>query len=447
MTLFPQTLLWRSVLLIALLLVIAHVAWLEIFRVSEREPRARQVAQQIVSVVNLTRAALITSQPSKRLELLEELSKEEGIQVHNGHPGERVAPLPERPFLRLVETEIKRQLGARTQLATSRDGIPGAWVSFRIDEDDYWVFMPRSRLERTDPLRWVGWGALVLVLALAGAYLIVARINRPLRELTRAADEIGHGRTPPPVSETAGPAEIRTLARAFNQMGTDLKRLDDDRALLLAGVSHDLRTPLSRIRLGLEMMEDKGDTALKAGLVQDIEDIDAAISQFLDFARIAEGETVVPDGDLNAIARELCDRYARDGKAVTGRFEPLPPFALRPLAMQRLVANLVDNGLRHGGGEVHVSTATAGGKVLLEALDRGPGIPAGEAERMLQPFTRMNTARSGAGTGLGLAIVDRIARLHGGGVQLLARDGGGLRVRVELPLENKAEVESRKSKG
>jgi len=434
MTLFPRTLLWRSVLLIALLLAVSHLAWLEIFRVSEREPRARQVAQQIASVVNLTRAALITADPSRRIELLQELSQEEGIQVHIGDPGERIAPLPDRPFLRLVEREIKRQLGAGTQLASSRDGVRGAWVSFQIDEDSYWVFMPRSRLERADPLRWVGWGALVLALALLGAYLIVARINRPLRELARAADEIGRGRTPPPIAET-GPTEIRTLARAFNQMGTDLKRLDDERALLLAGVSHDLRTPLSRIRLGLEMLDEKGDAALKAGLVQDIEDIDAAINQFLDFARVTEGETLVTEGDLNAIARELRDRYARAGRDVAAQLAPLPPLPLRPVAIQRLIANLVENALRHGKGQVEIRTAVEPGKAVLEVLDRGPGIPAADAERMLQPFTRLNAARTGTGTGLGLAIVDRIARMHGGGVQLLARDGGGLRVRVELPLK------------
>jgi two-component system osmolarity sensor histidine kinase EnvZ len=434
MTLFPKTLLWRSVLLIALLLGLSHLAWLQIFRVTEREPRARQVAQQIVSAVNLTRAALITAQPSKRLELLDDLSTEEGIQVHVGVPGERVPPLPDRPFLKLVESEIKRQLGAGTQLALSRAGVRGAWVSFSIEGDEYWVYMPRSRLERVDPLRWVGWGALVLVFALLGAYLIVARINRPLRQLARAAGEIGRGRTPPPVAET-GPAEIRTLAGAFNRMATDLKRLDEERALLLAGVSHDLRTPLSRIRLGLEMIDEKSDPALKAGLVQDIEDIDAAINQFLDFARITEGEAVVPDGDLSAIARELCDRYARAGKAVAGHFADIPPFALRPLAIQRLIANLVDNALRHGGGPVEIETALEGGKAVLEVRDCGPGIPPGEAELMLQPFTRLDAARSGAGTGLGLAIVDRIARRHGGGVQLLPRDGGGLRARVELSLK------------
>ncbi|MBI3045240.1 MAG: HAMP domain-containing protein [Betaproteobacteria bacterium] len=435
MTLFPKTLLWRSVLLIALLLAVAHVAWLQIFRMTEREPRALQVAQQIASVVNLTRAALITADPSKRLLLLQDLSQEEGIQVYVGRPGEKVAPLPDRPFVQLVEREVRRQLGGETRLATTRDGIRGAWVSFRIDDDEYWVFLPRSRLERADPLRWVGWGVLVLALALAGAFLIVARINRPLRELTRAADEIGRGRTPQPVAES-GPTEIRTLARAFNRMSADLKRLDDDRALLLAGVSHDLRTPLSRIRLGLEMLEDKGDAALKAGVVQDIEDIDAAINQFLDFARVTEGEAVVPDGDLNAIARELRDRYARAGKDVAARLAPLPPLALRPIAIQRLIANLVDNALRHGKGEVEVVTASAGGRAVLEVLDRGPGIPPREAERLLQPFTRLDAARSGTGTGLGLAIVDRVARMHGGGVQLLAREGGGLRVRVELPLKN-----------
>ena len=434
MTLFPRTLLWRSVLLIALLLVIAHLAWLQIFRVSEREPRARQVARQIVSVVNLTRAALITAQPSKRLELLGELSREEGIQVYSGERGERIAPLSDQPFLRLVESEVRRQLGAETRLAASRNGVRGAWVSFRIDGDDYWVYLPRSRLERADPLRWVGWGALVLALALLGAYLIVARINRPLRELTGAAAEIGRGRTPPPVAET-GPSEIRTLAHAFNTMAADLKRLDEERAFLLAGVSHDLRTPLSRIRLGLEMLDGQGDAALKAGLVQDVADIDAAIGQFLDFARLAEGEAVFPEGDLNAIVREVCDRYTRSGKAVSTRLDALPPLALRPSAVQRLISNLVDNALRHGGPEVEVITRPENGRAVIEVLDRGPGIPPGETENMLQPFTRLDRARSTSGSGLGLAIVDRIARLHGGSVQLLAREGGGMRARVELPLK------------
>lgn len=439
MILWPRSLLWRSVLLIALLLIVAHFAWLQIFQISERGPRAHQYAQQIVSVVNLTRAALITAQPDKRLALLRELSQREDIQVYLAEPNETVSPLPDRPVPQLVAAELYERLGPETRLAFSRNGIRGVWVSFKIDGDEYWVMLPRSRLERNDPLLWIGWGVLVLLLALAGAYLIVARINRPLRELTRAAGQMGQGKMPPPVEES-GPSEIRTLSHAFNQMAADLKRLDDERALLLAGVSHDLRTPLARIRLGLEMLDDKEDAALKPGMIQDIEDIDAAISQFLDFARTAEAETALSATDLNALVNSVAERCRLSGSKVTLKLEPVPPLSLRPLAMQRLITNLIENAMRHGGGEVHVATGATADRAFVDVLDRGPGIPPDQAERMLQPFTRLDNARGGAGTGLGLAIVDRIARVHGGTVKLTPRHGGGLKARVEIPLDTESRI-------
>jgi two-component system osmolarity sensor histidine kinase EnvZ len=431
--LWPRTLLWRSVLLIAFLLSLAHIAWLQIFQVSEREPRARQVARQIVSVVNLTRAALITVDPTKRLELLRDLSQEEQVQVYLAGPNEKIAPLPDDPFLKLIEEELHRNLGAETKFAVAREGEPGVWVSFRI-EDEFWVRIPRARIEGQQPMQWIGWGAFVLLLALLGALLIVFRVNRPLSQLTRAAEAMGRGKVPAPIPET-GPSEISTLARAFNQMAADLKRMDDERALLLAGVSHDLRTPLSRIRLGLEMLQEKSDPALKDGMEKDIEDIDTAINQFLDFARVNEGEAVVTHGDLNAIVRSVCERQERAGRALKARLEPLPPLSLRPIAAQRMVANLVENALRYGGPQVDVATGVENGRAFVEVSDRGPGIPADQVERMLQPFTRLDSARSGAGTGLGLAIVDRIARMHEGDVKLLPREGGGLRARVELPIQ------------
>ena len=433
MTLWPRTLLWRSVLLIAAVLVVAHLAWLQIFRASEVEPRALQAAQQLVSVVNLTRAALVTAEPARRFALLDELAQREGIQVYAGNPGEAVPPLPERPFLRIMERQLRERLGPQTRLALEREGSSGFWVSFRIDNEEFWVSLPRSRIERNTSLRWIGWGALVLALAVIGAFLIVARINRPLRELTRAAEQLGRGATPARVTE-AGPDEIRTLAHAFNQMAADIQRQDDERALLLAGVSHDLRTPLSRIRLALEMLDDRGAANLKAGVAQDIEDIDGAIGQFLDFARPIDAEKVTDAADLNALAQAVVERYTRHGNTVRLRTAPLPQLRLRPQAMQRLLANLIDNALHHGGDAVEVVTGAGKSVVYLEVLDRGPGIPESAAQRMLQPFTRMNDARSTSGTGLGLAIVERIARLHGGTIRLLAREGGGLRVRVELPL-------------
>ena len=432
--LWPRSLLWRSVLLIAALLVLANLAWVQIFRAAERTPRVRQTAQQIASVVNITRWALITADPSKRFDLLSELSQSEGIQVYAAEPDDRIAPLPNRPFIQEVARELQRELGPATQVTLSRDGVRGVWVSFPIDREQYWVYMPRSRIERNEPLRWLGWGALVLILAMAGAYLIVSLINRPLRELTRATTQMGRGKTPQPVTES-GPSEIATLARSFNQMAHDLKRLDDERALLLAGVSHDLRTPLSRIRLAMEMMDDKGDADLRAGLVQDIEDIDGSIGQFLDFARLRDEEAAVQGSDLNALVKNAVARYARSNRSVRFQPGPVSPLALRPMAVQRLIANLIDNALRHGNGEVDVLTHEENGCAIAEVLDRGPGIPADAAERMLQPFTRLDAARGGSGTGLGLAIVDRIAGMHGGSVKLLPREGGGLRARVELPLQ------------
>ena len=431
--LYPRSLLWRTVLLLALLMVAGQLAWLQLFRVYEREPRALQAAQQIASVINLTRSALITADPAKRIDLLRDLAQQEGVQVYIAEPNEPVEPLPDPALAQLITAELQRRLGADTRLMGTRDGMRGVWVSFRIDDEEFWVKLPRERLERAEQLRWIGWGVLVLALSVIGAFVIVARINRPLRALTRAAEMIGRGQTPSPVTES-GPSEIRTLARAFNQMAADLRRIDEDRALLLAGVSHDLRTPLARIRLGVEMLAPQVDAKLREGIVQDIEDIDAVINQFLDFARVTNEKSAASDLDLNELVNSVLERYQLQGKPVSAQLGSVPRLQLKALAIQRLLTNLVDNALRHGSAEAQIVTGQSGGRAFVEVLDRGPGIPVAEAERMLQPFTRLDAARGGPGTGLGLAIVDRIARLHGGTAALTPREGGGLRARVEFPV-------------
>jgi len=204
---------------------------------------------------------------------------------------------------------VRRQLGEGTRFASERDGKPGLWLSFDIDDDEYWLRIPRGRVERQIALRWLGWGALALALSLLAAYFLVSRLSRPLRALAASAEEIGKGKTPEPVSES-GPEEIRTLSRAFNQMSTDLARLDADRALILAGVSHDLRTPLSRLRLGLEM--SGADPQLKDGMTADIEEMDRIINQFLDFARTDGGEAP-QHADLSAIAAEVASTTGATG--------------------------------------------------------------------------------------------------------------------------------------
>ena len=430
--LFPRTLLWRTFVLIAGLILLAVAAWFELFRFSEREPRARQTADLVASVVNLTRVALVTAQPDLRRELLLDLQEQEGIRIYPAEADERITPLTlDRPGTQIFAEEVRRQLGPDTQLAVERDGLPGFWVSFRIAGDEYWVMLPRERIERQAALRWLGWGAFVLVAALAGAWLIVFRLRRPLRALVGAAADVGRGRVPAPLEES-GPQEIQTVSRAFNQMTRDLARLEDDRALILAGVSHDLRTPLARLRLGLEMAD--ADAPLKGGMAADIDEMDCIIGQFLDFARAAGGEPAAPT-DLAALARDIAARYRDAGHALTEEIVAVPEVTVRPMAIRRLITNLVDNAIRHGEGDIRLRVAPASRAAVIEVLDRGPGIPADEVERLKQPFTRLETARSGkGGSGLGLAIVDRIARMHGGSFDLLPREGGGLVARVTFPL-------------
>ena len=237
----------------------------------------------------------------------------------------------------------------------------------------------------------------------------------------------------PPVPET-GPTEVREVARAFNQMKDDLRRQEKERATFLAGISHDLRTPLSRLRLETEMLGAKVEPGTQRAMVADLEDMNKIIDQFIDFARSEAAEPLAPI-DLTEVGRIAAERATRMGAAIQCELASLPKVMLRPLAIQRAVTNLIDNALKHGGGALVVRTARLPGAVAVSVLDRGPGIAPDQVERLKQPFTRRDNARSGqSGAGLGLAIVNRIATMHGGKLDLLSRPEGGLEARISFPL-------------
>jgi two-component system osmolarity sensor histidine kinase EnvZ len=214
-------------------------------------------------------------------------------------------------------------------------------------------------------------------------------------------------------------------------MAGDLASLERERATVLAGISHDLRTPLSRLRLGLEL--SGADRASFAAMTQDIDEIDAVIGQFLDYARGVNEERVA--GDLAVLLRDLAADYARRGRRVAAEVSEVPPLAFAPQALRRAIANLVENALRHAGEPVELRARSEGANAVVEVLDRGPGIPESEAERLKQPFTRLDASRAGTpGAGLGLAIVERIVRSHAGRFELAPRIGGGLCARIVLPV-------------
>ena len=425
-----MTLFARAFLLIALLIVAALLASLQIYRVYEREPRSRELAQQTVSTINLTRAALVNADPVLRRQLLIELNETEGLRVYPVTASEKTEPLPEDALLERVVQKVRGALREETRFAYSRDGEEGFWVSFFIDEDEFWVMLPRERFEPGFGLQWLGWLAAVIVLALVGAWFIASNIARPLAAMRRAAMRLGRGQPHEPLPEQ-GPREMRTVATAFNRMASNLEAMERERAMVLAGISHDLRTPLSRLRLALEM--SGADEHATDAMIADIDEIDAIIGQFLDFARGADEQK--EEHDIGEVVGELAEHYARIGKDVRLVHHPVKPFRFARMAVRRAVANLVDNALRYAGEPVEIELLARNPEVAIEVRDLGPGIPPQEVERLKRPFTRLDDSRSGVGgSGLGLAIVERTAQAHGGTLELVPRAPRGLVARLVLPV-------------
>jgi two-component system osmolarity sensor histidine kinase EnvZ len=435
LTFLPKTLLARGMLLIAFLLAIGQIASLQIFEYFEREPRAEATALQAVTVVNYTRASLIASQDNLRLALLSELTGKEGVRIYYADFMEEIEPLPADPFINMVAEKIRERLGIETIITVNHYGVQGLWVSFNIGQDDFWVVIPKLHVERRFPWQWLGWGALVLMLSLAGGYFIALRINRPLHLLMNAANRLRKGEQPEKLPEGSF-AELREVNDTFNKMADSLAELDAERTLILAGVSHDIRTPLARLRLSVEMLPDEACASLKNGMIQDIADMDNIIHQFLDFVKGVEGEPAQMV-DVNTLLQSVHDRQLRAGRDLVVQLASTYFIPIKPLAMQRLLDNLVGNAYAYGNGQVRIASKVTTEYVVISVFDNGPGIPETHVEKLLRPFERLDTARSNAGgSGLGLAIADRIAKLHQGKLELINRPEGGLEARLSIPIKS-----------
>lgn len=423
-------------LMIATLLIISIYGSLKIFDYFDREPRAEMAALQAVTIVNYTRASLIASHDNRRSALLSELSGREGVRVYAADFMEQIEPLPNDPFVQLLANKIRGRLGSETIITVNHYGIPGLWISFNVELDDFWVVIPKIQVDRPFPLHWLGWVALIGLLSLFGAYIAAARINRPLNLLAIAADKLRKGEPAPKLPEDSLD-ELREVNQTFNEMADALVRLDAERTLLLAGVSHDIRTPLARLRLAVEMLPEEEASQMKVGMIDDIADMDNIIHQFLDFVRGVEGEASSMV-DINDLLKSLAERQGRAGRQLEVKLGPSYSIPIRPLAMQRLLDNLVGNAYAYTKGEVVVESQITAEHIIISVLDRGPGIPPDQAERLLRPFERLDSARTKneGGSGLGLAICNRIAKLHRGSLALINRDDGGLEARLHLPIQN-----------
>ena len=229
-----------------------------------------------------------------------------------------------------------------------------------------------------------------------------------------------------------GTSEIMAVTQAFNHMSKGIKQLEDDRNLLMAGISHDLRTPLTRIRLASEMMQDQ-DAFLKEGIEIDIEDMNNIIDQFIDYLR-HDSKDKAEIGDLNALVDEVLNVERPSDRVITFHPSDCPKIPLRHVAVRRALANLVQNAIRYTSGDIDVFTGVENDYVFIIVSDNGAGIPEADIERLFQPFTQGDTARGTEGSGLGLAIIKRIVDTHGGSVVLSNKPEGGLQAKMSLPL-------------
>jgi len=434
MTLWPRSLFGRLVLLLVVVVALVAATTIVLFHRDRAALIARQFTDTKIVQLRAIRASLEGVDPLQQRDVVGRLAREHGVRIVPESQRPVIGARVPGPGMDELEERLRAALGEATQVRFAPRSKQ-LFVHLTAGNEGYWVGFPLPPVPADEwPTRALTWAGVIISLLLLAAFAFARYLARPLRELDVAVDLVGRGETPPPLPE-GGPSEIAAVNRGFNVMLASLRQIERDRALLLAGVSHDLRTPLARLRIGIEM--SARDEDMRRGMVADIEEMDRIIGQFLDFAR-DDATAATEVQSLDRLAASTVERYRQLGKDVTLTPGDVPAVPMRATAMSRLLTNLIDNALAYGAPPVDVRTARNGSALILDVADRGPGVPPGEAERLKRPFTRAAASRSRAdgapGAGLGLAIVERIARLHGGHFDLLPREGGGTVARVTLPL-------------
>jgi signal transduction histidine kinase len=273
-------------------------------------------------------------------------------------------------------------------------------------------------------------GVLTVLLGIV-LFAMTRTITRPLADLAAAADAVGRGKAIQPLEER-GARELKRATRAFNAMQERLNRYLDSRTRVLAAMSHDLRTPITRLRLRVESIEDE---ALRARCVEDLDEMTRMVSGALAVFRGLNDEEPAAAVDMSTLLQELQRRYEEVDASVAIEGQAAAPYSGKPLALKRCLGNLVDNALQYGGGRATIAVTDSADELSISVRDDGPGIPETEIERVFEPFYRLESSRNRGtgGTGLGLSIARDVAQAHGGSLTLANRSGGGLEARLVLP--------------
>lgn len=431
------SLFWRTFFLLTLLLLGCMLAWLQTLKSLEYEARALETARELASQVNLSRAALQHSDAIARVALLKVMREEEGLRILPREPHDVFVLRDTDAVGRKVSLEVAKHLGPGAVVVTSVNGSAGLWVGFLMDGDPYWLLAEHEESLPAGRTTWLIWLALATLLSLAGAALIARLINRPLKALSFAASRVREGRfEASQLDEHVPTSEIRDVNIGFNRMAHRLAQIEQDRVVMLAGISHDLRTPLARLRLETEM--SVADASARAHMVADIAQLDAIIDKFLDYARPVTGL-----GEAISLKKVVdhCLFAFQDRNDVRFTVDVDASLSVRADAVElgRVISNLLENACRYGKtpstgmADIRIAATQRDHWVLLKIRDHGIGAAPEQLLNLLQPFYRGEAARTTAnGAGLGLAIVDKTVRRMGGSFAIANAASGGLSANIRL---------------
>lgn len=413
----------RLALLVVAVLLISHFAWFLLIRFERSQSQARYAVEEEAFLIDAVRQHVLRT-PSvplpSRVRLVDAASPEVPSAGQD---------LP-KPLKRFVE-DVRERLPPGSLVRIGPPARPPTlWVHEASDPN--WIVVPMTSLHPPRPRdEMFEWLAIIFSLAVMCALFVAWRLQQPLRALAQAVVRFGRGQTVPPLPER-GPRELRELTYGFNQMVREVSRTEQDRAVMLAGVAHDLKTPLARLRLRAEMMDEP---KMRDGVVRDVDALAHIVDQFLVFAHDGTDRSESVDVD------EQCARIARTyravapgGPAVRTSLAAGPGFRLPTATLERILSNLLDNAHAYGAPPVVVATARTETGWELSVSDHGRGIAPQDLVNASRPFVRLDPARGGNGhSGLGLAIVERLVRRLGGACEIGNAQGGGLRVAMRFP--------------
>ena len=432
----------RAFFIITAFMILSLSVWGMVVVNALEEHRANQLAERATSALNIAQKSIQYAAKENRSALIIQLATPGDTQVFPREESDSYLALGESRFEDLLKERLS-QLVPTTGiiLASELSQERGLWIGFTVDDESYWLLVKyRHDLFPNLINEGLSWLFITLGIALFGAALSVRMLTKPLRQLAIASKQLAHGENPAPLPTDKGPTEILEVFSTFNQMAMDLRAAESDREVMLAGISHDLRTPLARLRLEIEM-SCFDDEALNA-IDGDMEQIEHCIAQLMEYAR-PTGEAPKEPIDISQPINELCvrDQVYTESKGGTLKYKIHPNMysCIKEINLIRVVGNLIENARRYGRSPdgdltINVELYPHGNMIRIDVSDLGAGINPKEISRLVRPFARGNEARSNvSGAGLGLAICKRLLQAAGGTLTLHQNQPNGLLCRIELP--------------